>query len=126
MRAEYRKEKGKRLQKLVAELISELTGLECGPDCPIEPRQSSQNGTDIRLDTEARKRFPFSVECKNQESWSLPSAIQQAKANKYPDTDWLVVLAKNRFKPVVVMDCEVFFQLMTKLRDGGDAEEADG
>lgn len=111
------KDKGKRLQKKVADLISQLTGLEVGPDCPIESRQMGQNGPDIRLDQEARRRFPFTVECKNQENWSVPSGIDQAKANLYKDTDWLLVLAKNRFRPVVVLDCEVFFDLLTLIRD---------
>lgn len=117
MKISSAKEKGKRLQKLIANLIGELTGLEVGPDCPIESRQMGQNGPDIRLDAEARRRFPFTVECKNQENWEVPSAIDQAKANLYKDTDWLVVLAKNRTKPIVIMDCETFFQLLTRLRD---------
>jgi len=116
MKTSSSKNKGKRLQKLVAELISNLIDMECGPDCPIESRQMGQNGPDIRLDQEARKRFPFTVECKNQENWGVPAAIKQAQANCYADTDWLLVLAKNRTKPVVVLDCEAFFQILTKLK----------
>ena len=39
-------------------------------------------GQDVRLVGEAKKRFPFSIECKWQESWSLPSWIKQAKENQ--------------------------------------------
>ena len=117
MKIRSAKGKGKRLQNMIAERISELTGLPCGPDCPIESRQASQNGADIRLDMEARKLFPFTIECKNTETWSLPSAIKQAKANQYPHTEWMVVLSKNRHRPIVCLDAEVFFQILERTKD---------
>lgn len=116
MKTSSAKDKGRRLQKWVAHRISKLTGMECGPDCPIESRQMGQNGPDIRLDSEARKRFPFTIECKNQENWTVPASIDQAKSNCYDDTDWILVLSKNRYKPVIVMDAEAFFKLLEKLQ----------
>lgn len=107
-----RKNKAKRLQKLVASMISEHTGLDMGKDCPIESRQMGEAGPDVRLDNEARKLFPFTVECKNKEKWDLADAIEQAKANCYPETDWLLVLSRNRFDPVAVIDLTVFFKLL--------------
>ena len=61
-----RKEKAKRCQRYVAQKVAELTGLECGKDCPVESRQMGETGPDVRLDAEARKRFPFTTECKNR------------------------------------------------------------
>lgn len=113
MKTSTAKAKGRRLQKRIAQKISELIGLPEGPDCPIESRQMGQNGLDIRLDVEARRLFPFSVECKNTENWSVPSAIRQCKDNQYPGTDWLLVLGKNRHEDVVVLSAEVFFQLLS-------------
>ena len=112
-----RKEKAKRCQRYVAQKVAELTGLECGKDCPVESRQMGETGPDVRLDAEARKRFPFTVECKNTENWSLPAAIKQAQANMYPGTDWLVVLMKNRTKPVVVLDADRFFELLKEAKN---------
>jgi len=43
MKTSSAKDKGRRLQKWVAEKISELTGLECGKDCPI---RIQANGSD--------------------------------------------------------------------------------
>ncbi len=120
MKTHSAKEKGKRLQKWMASRISKLTGMECGPDCPIESRQMGQNGPDIRLDQEARRRFPFTVECKNQETWSIPAFIDQAKANAYPGTDWLLIVSKNRHRPVAIVDAEVFLKLLEKRKGGGD------
>ena len=112
-----RKQKMHRLQKWVAYKVAELTGLECGKDCPIESRPSGETGPDVRLDNEARREFPFTVECKNQETWSVPAWIEQAKANTYSGTDWVLVISKNRQKtPVVVLDAEVFFNLLEQLR----------
>lgn len=111
-----RKEKAKRCQRYTAQKISELTGLECGKDCPVESRQMGETGPDVRLDQEARRRFPFTVECKNTENWSLPAAIKQAQANCYPGTDWLVVLMKNRTKPVAVLDADRFFELLKEAK----------
>jgi len=114
-----RKDKGKRLQKWTAMKISEVTGLEWGKDCPIESREGSSNGPDVRLDSRARELFPFTVECKNQESWAVPSFISQAKANTYPGTNWLLIVSKNRFKPIAILDAEVFFKIL----EGGEGVE---
>lgn len=57
------------------------------------------------------KLFPYSVECKNCERWSIPEWIEQAKGNKYQDTDWLLVVKKNRGTPLVVMDADTFFRM---------------
>jgi hypothetical protein len=116
MKTSSAKDKGRRLQKKVARMISDLTGLEFGRDCPIQSRPMGQTGPDVCLDTEARVRFPFTVECKNQENWSIPAWIKQAEANLYPSTDWLLVICKNRTRPIVVMDLEGFFQILERAK----------
>lgn len=107
-----RKQKGRRLQKWIAEKISGLTQLSCGQDGDIESRPMGQSGTDIRLSKKARELFPFSVESKNCESWSVLSAIQQCKDNLYDNTEWLVFFSKNNFSPIVILDAEVFFDIL--------------
>lgn len=111
------KDKGRRLQKWVAEQISLLTGLPCGHDQPIESRPMGQNGVDIRLEARALALFPYSVECKAQEKWSLDSWIEQAQTNMIPETDWLLFAKKSRKEPVVVMDAVVFFALLKELQE---------
>ena len=119
MKTSSAKAKGRSLQKKVAEMISDLTGLSCGRDCPIESRPMGQNGPDIRLEEAAQKLFPFTVECKNSEKWSVAAAIEQCKANIYPGTDWLLVLGKNRFTPIVVLEAKVFFSLLSVKKKRG-------
>lgn len=109
------KNKGRRLQQWACQKVSEITGLQCGKDSPIESRGMGQNGVDVRLDDAARSIFPFSVECKCQESWSIHAWIDQARKNIMKGTDWLLIASRNRAKPVVVMDAEVFFKMAGRL-----------
>ena len=74
----------------------------------------SQSGVDVRLDKEALAKFKFSVECKNQEKWSVQQWIEQARANVIDGTDWLLVVKRSREKPVVIMDAEAFFKMLNR------------
>ena len=110
-----RKAKGRNLQKLVAEKISDLTGLPYGVDEVISSRPMGQAGTDIALIGEARKAFPFSVECKRQEKLSIPKWIEQCKDNQMKDTAWLLVSKRSREKPVAIIDLDQFFHLLEQI-----------
>jgi len=92
MQSRSRKAKGRRLQVWVCRQISRAVNLAAGRDEHIAPREMGQGGPDVRLSPLAREAFPFSVECKSQERWDLPGFIRQAQANRYPGTDWLLVL----------------------------------
>lgn len=110
------KSKGRALQQWCCRQISELIGLPWGKDELIASREGAQTGTDVRLVGEAKAKFPFSVECKHQESWSLAAWIKQAKENQAPGTDWLLIVKKNRMPPIVIMDAERFFELLAQQR----------
>ncbi len=109
------KQKGRIMQQWVCAQISNITGYSWGPDQPIESRPMGQAGPDVRLEKDVQRMFPFSVECKWQESWSIPAWIKQAKANQKADTAWLLVMKRSRDRPVVVMDAEVFFDILGDL-----------
>lgn len=112
MKTSSAKAKGRKLQKWMAEKISTLTGIPCGKDELIESREMGQSGVDIKLIGEARKKFPFSIECKNQESWSVPAYIEQAKTNIMPNTNWLLLLKRKGINPIICMDADAFMELM--------------
>lgn len=78
----------------------------------IASREMGQNGVDIRLTPEALKKFPWSVECKNQENWSVPAWIRQTKENAYSNTDWLLIASRNNESPIAILDANVFFELL--------------
>jgi len=118
------KAKGRELQKWVCQQIGELTGYDwgsAGSDSPIESRGMGQCGCDVRLESCVRRKFPFSVECKRQESWSVPAWIRQAKENQVPGTDWLLVMRSSREEPMVVMDALAFFKLLRQLQEMKEA-----
>jgi len=112
------KAKGRTLQQWTCQMISKLTGLDWGPDEMIASREGCQNGTDVRLVGVAKKLFPFSVECKWQETWSIPAWMKQAQDNQDPNTDWLLVVKKSRMDPIIIMDAERFFALLEKVKRG--------
>jgi len=108
------KAKARRLQSWVAKQIAKVTGFPCGKDKPVESRPMGQSGPDVRLEGQVLKVFPFTVECKWQETWSIPAWIRQVKKNQMEGTDWLLFCKKNRERAVVVMDAERFFDLFLK------------
>jgi len=110
MKTSSAKAKGRRLQQWVTEKVSEITGIKSGKDELIQSREMGQSGTDVKLIGKARKMFPFSVECKNQENWSIPAYVKQAKENTLTGTDWLLFIKKNRHDTLVVMDAKQFFK----------------
>jgi hypothetical protein len=112
------KAKGRRLQQWVADKISKLLNIPVGRDEMIASREMGQSGTDVRLIGKAQELFPFSIECKYQETWSIPKWMEQAKENQKDGTAWLLFCKKNRVKPVVVMDAEEFFELYKKIFKG--------
>lgn len=112
------KAKGRSLQQWACARISELLDLPWGKDELIASREASQSGTDVRLIGEARRRFPFSVECKWQETWAIPAWIKQAESNQREGTDWLIICKKSRAAPIAIMDAERFFALLRNTKNG--------
>ena len=112
MKTRSAKNKGKRLQNNVRDLLLEtFTQLE--PD-DVRSTTMGESGEDIKMARAAREKFPFSVECKNVEKLNVWEAYEQAKVNcgKYEP---LVVMKKNRKKPLVVLDAEAFIDLIKSL-----------
>lgn len=79
----------------------------------IKTAVMGESGEDIKMARAAREKFPFSIECKNVEKLNVWEAYEQAKENsgKYEP---IVVMKKNRKKPLVVIDAETFIKLMNK------------
>ena len=111
MKTSSAKAKGRRLQQWTARKISEITGRPCGKDEEIESREMGQAGVDVKLYAKAKEMFPFSIECRNRERWDIPAWIKGVKQIQLKGTDWMLVVSKNRYTPVVVMDAEAFFDL---------------
>lgn len=109
-----RKAKGRELQKWVCKQISELLNIPWSneDDALISSRPMGQSGPDVILRGEAKEKFRFSIECKRQESWSIPAWIKQAKSNRMKNTNWLLIARTSRQDPIIIMDAKAFFTIL--------------
>jgi hypothetical protein len=107
MKASSAKAKGRNLQKWVREMLIEI--LDVHPE-DIESRSMGAGGEDLIMARAARQKFPHSIECKNVERLNVWDAYEQACAN-CGDYEPIVVMKKNRKKPLVVVDAEYFIAL---------------
>ena len=106
MKTQSAKAKGRKLQQWVRDQIIEQ--LEVHPE-DIESRSMGAGGEDLIMARDARKKFPFSIECKNVERLNVYEAYDQACANA-GDHQPILFMKKNRKKPLVVVDAEWFIQ----------------
>lgn len=108
------KNKGRVLQKWMRDLILEtFTDLEMDD---VRSTSSGCGGEDLQLSPAARRSFPYSVEAKNCERLNVWAAYEQAAANSGKHEP-LLVMKKNRKKPLVVLDAEAFMELVKKAND---------
>ena len=111
MKARSAKNKGKRLQNKVRDLILEkFQQLE--PD-DVRSITMGDSGEDILLSPAARKEIPYSFECKNQESINIWKSLEQAKENSNGYTPCLI-FKRNRSKIYAVLELEDFVNLIKK------------
>ena len=107
MKTSSAKAKGRRLQQWFRDLLIEK--LEVHSE-DIESRSMGAGGEDLIMARAARKKFPYSIECKNQESVNVWKAYEQAEENS-GDYEPIVVLKRNNTKPLVLIDAECFVKL---------------
>jgi len=111
MKPRSAKNKGKRLQNKVRDVILEkFDKLE--PD-DVRSITMGDAGEDILLSPAARRLFPFSVECKAQESLSIWSALQQAESNAGKHIP-LLVFKRNRSKTYAVLEFKELLKLLNE------------
>ena len=111
MKPRSAKNKGKRLQNKVRDLILEkFNTLE--PD-DVRSITMGDSGEDILLSPAARRKFPFSVECKNQEKLNIWSSLEQAETNSGKHIP-LLVFKRNRTKMYAVLECDKLLELLNE------------
>jgi len=111
MKTRSAKNKGKRLQNDVRDLILE-TFTELEPD-DVRSTTMGDSGEDVLLSPAARKLFPFSVECKNQEKLNIWSSLQQAEDNAGEHIP-LVVFKRNRSKTYVAFELDKLMEILNE------------
>jgi hypothetical protein len=114
MNTATRKAKGKRLQKHVCNLILKYFPILSDKD--VISIRMGRPGEDVQLSNKAKKVFPYSIECKNQERMKyLWDAYEQA-VNNSKNLEPLVVLKINNKKPLILIDAEHFIKLQSKIK----------
>ena len=110
MKTRSAKNKGKRLQNKVRDLILEkFTQLE---EDDVRSTTMGDSGEDVLLSPAARKLFPFATECKNQEKLNIWSALEQAEDNSKDSTP-VLIFKRNRSKTYAVLEIEEFIKLIS-------------
>ena len=110
MKTRSAKNKGKRLQNKVRDILLEtFDTLE--PD-DIRSAVMGDSGEDIQLSPAARKLIPYSIECKNQEKLNIWSALEQAEDNSKDSTP-VFIFKRNRSKTYAVLEIEEFIKLIS-------------
>ena len=107
MKTQSAKAKGRRFQQWVRDKLIESLGIH--PE-DIESRSMGASGEDLIMARAAREKFPYSIECKNQEKVNVWESYKQSVENS-KDYEPIVVIKKNNHKPLVIVDADYFVRL---------------
>jgi len=107
MKTQSAKAKGRRFQQWVRDQLIEK--LNVHPE-DVESRSMGAGGEDLIMARAAREKFPYSIECKNQETLNVWKSYEQAEQNS-GDYEPIVVLKRNNTKPLVLVDADYFVRL---------------
>ena len=111
MKTQSAKAKGRRLQQWFRDLLVSKLGIH---NEDIESRSMGAGGEDLIMARSARQKFPYSIECKNQEKINIWESYKQASENS-KDYEPVVVLKRNKHKPLVLVDAEYFVELHNRV-----------
>ena len=114
MKTRSAKAKGRRLQNKIRDLLlEEFKDLE--PD-DIRTAIMGETGEDIKLSPAARRKIPYSFECKNQEKINIWESLKQSEENSgdYPP---ILIFKRNRSKTYVTLELEDFLKLINDRSD---------
>jgi len=111
VKASSAKAKGRRLQNWFVEEATRALLMEPGD---LRPAVMGETGEDIKRSPEGRRRFRYSVECKNQEALNVWSAMKQAKQNAGLDDEPVLVFTRNHEDVYVAVRAVHFLELVRR------------
>ncbi len=111
MKTQSAKAKGRRFQQWVRNKLIEILNIH--PE-DIESRSMGAGGEDLIMARAAREKFPYSVECKNQEKVNIWESYKQAVENS-KDYEPILIIKRNNHKPLVLIDAEHFLKLHNRV-----------
>ena len=107
MKTSSAKAKGRRFQQWVRDQLIE--SLEIHPE-DIESRSMGAGGEDLIMARAAREKFPYSIECKNQEAVNVWKSYEQAREN-CGGYEPVLFIKRNNTKALAVVDADFFIKL---------------
>ena len=110
MKTQSAKAKGRNLQKWVVQQLIETFDIH--PE-DIKSCSMGASGEDVIMARAAREKFPFSVECKNQEKLNVWSSLEQAETNSGKHIP-LLVFKRNRTKTYAVLEFDKLLELLNE------------
>jgi hypothetical protein len=108
-----RKARGRKFQQEVIKAIKDKLKIDDGD---IENRSMGCGGEDIILSNAARQKFPFSVECKNQQKLNIWDSLKQAEANSGEHIP-LLVFRRNHTEAYACLSLDDLLDLIARLND---------
>jgi hypothetical protein len=106
-----RKAKSRSLQNGIVEILRNKYPNLSAND--IKPAIMGESGIDIKLSDYARKSFPYGIECKNQESLSIWSSLEQCEENaELENLIPILIFKRNRSHTYVTLKIEDFMNLL--------------
>ena len=107
MKTQSAKAKGRRLQQWIRDQLIEHLMVS---EEDVESRSMGASGEDLIMAKEARRKFPYSIECKNVEKVNVWDSMEQAKVNAKKGEP-LVIIKRNQSNPLALVDAEYFVKL---------------
>ena len=110
MKTRSAKNKGKRLQNNIRDILLETFKEQLEPD-DIKSTTMGESGEDIQLSPAARKLIPYAIECKNQEKLNIWESLKQAESNSEKGKP-VLIFKRNRSKTYAVLEIQDFINLI--------------
>ena len=107
-RVQSNKEKGRRLQRLIAADLARALALDAAD---VRSASMGAAGEDVLLSPRARSAFPYSIECKNAERLNIWAALAQAAANAPAAATPLVVFTRAGTPAYAALPWDAFLNL---------------
>ena len=111
MKTSSAKAKGRRLQQEVASRIRAAFSL---PEADVKSLPMGSQGCDVWLSSEAHKKMPFGIECKNTEKLNVWAAWAQTCTNA-KETNPLLVFSRNRSEVLCTLRLDDLLKILKKL-----------
>ena len=107
-----KKAKGRKHQQWTRdELLKRFPALEKDD---IRSISMGASGEDLLLSPAAKKLIPYSFECKSLARFAGYKFMKQAESNTSEGMQPIAVVKANRERPLVLIDAEYFFDLISK------------